>query len=123
VSPKPKHELAREHLERGLRAIEESDVVVAITFLHLAAEAAVVTLAEQQGIPTQRSHVKKAAAAHELHERQLVADDLQPILMMLNQARKDAGYEGEDPELDERELADVARQIKAVVDRAEELAR
>jgi hypothetical protein len=123
VSPKPKHELAREHLERGLRAIDAGDVVVAITFLHLAAEAAVVTLAEQEGIATQRSHVKKAAAAHELHERRLVADDLGPVLRMLNQARKDAGYEGEDPDLDEHELADVARRIGAVVDRAEELAR
>lgn len=122
MSPKPKHELAREHLARALNAIDAGDVVVAITFLHLAAEAAVVTLAEQQGIPTQKSHVKKAAAAHELRERGLVADDLRPILMMLNQARKDAGYEGEDPELDERQLHDIAGQIEAVVDRAEELA-
>lgn len=106
-----------------MRAIEDGDVVVAITFLHLAAEAAVVTLAEQQGIPTQRSHVKKAAAAHELHERRLVVDDLRPTLLMLNQARKDAGYEGEDPELDERQLADIARQVETVVERAAESAR
>jgi hypothetical protein len=123
VPPKPKHELAREHLDRGLRAVDDGDIVVAITFLHLAAEAAVVTLAEQEGIPTQKSHVKKAAAAHELHERRLVADDLRPILIMLNQARKDAGYEGEDPELNEQQLADIARQIGAVVDRATELAQ
>lgn len=122
MSPKPKHELAREHLDRALTAIDAGDVVVAITFLHLAAEAAVVTLAEREGIPTQRSHVKKAAAAHELHERELVDEDLRPILMMLNQARKDAGYEGEDPELDEQQLAEVARQIQAFVDRAGELA-
>ncbi|HMJ04483.1 MAG TPA: HEPN domain-containing protein [Conexibacter sp.] len=123
MSPKPKHELAREHLERASTAIAAGDVVVAITFLHLAAEAAVVTLAEREGIPTQKSHAKKATAAHELHERNVVADDLRPILMMLNQARKDAGYEGEDPELDERQLVDIADRIDAVVSRAEELAR
>lgn len=59
MSPKPKHELAREHLDRALNAIDTGDVVVAITFLHLAAEAAIVTLAEREGIPTQKSHVKK----------------------------------------------------------------
>ncbi len=109
--------------DRALAAIDAGDVVVAITFLHLAAEAAVVTLAEREGIPTQKSHVKKAAAAHELHERHLVADDLRPVLMMLNQARKDAGYEGEDPELDAQQLGEVAGRIAAVVSRAEELAR
>ncbi len=67
--------------------------------------------------------MKKAAAAHELHERRLVTDDLRPILILLNQARKDAGYEGEDPELDEQQLADIARQIEAVVERAMELSR
>lgn len=123
MSSKPKHELAREHLDRALHAIDAGDVVVAITFLHLAAEAAVVTLAEREGIPTEKSHVKKAAAAHELHERRMVADDLRPILMMLNQARKDAGYEGEDPELDEQQLRDLAERIGAVVSRAEEVAR
>jgi len=98
-------------------------VVVAITFLHLAAEAAIVTLAEREGIPTQKSHVKKAAAAHELHERQMVADDLRPTLTMLNQARKDAGYEGEDPDLGEQQLGDIAVRIEAVVRLAEERAR
>lgn len=123
MSPKPKHELAREHLDRALSAIDTGDVVVAITFLHLAAEAAIVTLAEREGIPTQKSHVKKAAAAHELHERQLVTDDLRPILMMLNQARKDAGYEGEDPDLDSRQLTEIGARIEAVVRLAEERAR
>lgn len=120
MSPKPKHELAREHLDRALNAINTGDVVVAITFLHLAAEAAIVTLAEREGIPTQKSHVKKAAAAHELHERQLVTDDLRPILTMLNQARKDAGYEGEDPDLDAPQLAEIAARIEGVVRLAEE---
>lgn len=123
MSPKPKHELAREHLDRASRAIADGDVVIAITFLHLAAEAAIVTLAEQEGIPTQKSHVKKAAAAHELHQRSLVSDDLRPTLMQLNQARKDAGYEGEDPELDKHDLRDIEARIDAVVRRAEELAR
>ena len=123
MPPKPKHELARAHLDRASDAIDRGDVVVAITFLHLAAEAAVVTLAQREGIPTQKSHVKKATAAHQLHERNVVTDDLRPILMMLNQARKDAGYEGEDPDLDEQELRDIADRVDGVVQRAEELAR
>ena len=73
--------------------------MVGVTFLHLAAEAAVVALAELNEIPTERQHWRKGEAATELHTRGILSTDLGPMLELLNQARKDAGYEGEDPDL------------------------
>lgn len=42
---------------------------------------------------------------------------------MLNQARKDAGYEGEDPDLDRRQLTEIVARIEVVVRLAEERPR
>jgi hypothetical protein len=50
------------------------------------------------GIATERQHWRKAEAATELYTSGILATDLSPILALLNQARKDAGYEGEDPD-------------------------
>lgn len=72
--------------------------MVGVTFLHLAAEAAVVALSDRNGIATERQHWRKAEAATELHSRGVLSSDLSPMLDLLNQARKDAGYEGEDPD-------------------------
>ncbi len=98
MSPQSKADLAREHLTRASGAFELGDPVVGVTFLHLAAEAAVVALAELNGIPTERQHWRKGEAATELHARGILSTDLGPMLEWLNQARKDAGYEGEDPD-------------------------
>jgi len=97
MSPQSKAGLAREHFTRASGAFEAGDPVVGVTFLHLAAEAAVVALSELNGIVTERQHWRKGEAATELHTRGILSADLAPILELLNQARKDAGYEGEDP--------------------------
>jgi len=99
MSPQAKSDLARQHFTRARGAFEAGDLVVGVTFLHLSAEAAIVALAEQHGIPTERQHWRKAEAATELNVRGVLSTDLSPILGMLNQTRKDAGYEGEDPNL------------------------
>ena len=83
VSARPKHELAKAHLESAKRALQEDDLVVAITFLHLAAEAAVVGLAEQHGIDTKRRHDLKADAATSLFEADHLPADLGPDLRAL----------------------------------------
>ncbi len=57
-----------------------------------------MALSELNGIATERQHWRKAEAATELHTRGILSTDLSPILELLNQARKDAGYEGEDPD-------------------------
>jgi len=98
MSPESKVDLAREHFTRASTAFEAGDPVVGVTFLHLAAEAAVVALSDRNGIATERQHWRKAEAATELHKRGVLSADLSPILELLNQARKDAGYEGADPD-------------------------
>ena len=120
MSPQSKSELAREHLRRASGAFEAGDSVVGVTFLHLAAEAAIVALAELHGIDTERQHWRKAEAATELHTRGILTMDLSQILELLNQARKDAGYEGEDPDLGDWTSEDLLSTIDDAVHIAEE---
>ena len=84
-------------------------------FLHLAAEAAVVALAESEGIDTRRRHDMKADAAGELFRRGIVSEDLSEVLRSLNQVRKDATYEGEDPDLSVEDLEALAERIETIV--------
>jgi hypothetical protein len=88
-------------------------------FLHLAAEAAVVALSELQGIATERQHWRKGQAATELHTRGILSTDLGPILELLNQARKDAGYEGEDPNFGDWTPEDLLNIVENAVQTAE----
>lgn len=90
--------------------------MVGVTFLHLAAEAAIVALSELHGITTERQHWRKAEAASELRARGIVSVDLNPILALLNQARKDAGYEGEAPDLGDWTTKDLVDTVEVVVD-------
>lgn len=120
MSPQSKAVLAREHLTRASRAFETGDPVVGVTFLHLAAEAAIVGLSELQGIATERQHWRKAQAATELHTRGILPTDLSPILELLNQARKDVSYEGDDPDFGDWTSEDLLSTVEAVVSKAEE---
>lgn len=120
MSPQSKSSLAREHFTRASAAFKAGDPVVGVTFLHLAAEAAIVALAELHGIDTERQHWRKAEAATELHTRGILSTDLSPILELLNQARKDAGYEGEDPDLGDWTSEDLLSTVEDVVHTAEE---
>ena len=53
----------------------------------------------------------------------LVPEDLSEALRSLNQVRKDATYEGEDPNLDAEDLEVLSEQIEAIVVAAEERAQ
>lgn len=99
MSPKDKRQLAQEHLDDAEAAASEDRLKDAVNALFYAAEAAVVALAERNGIDTRRQHQLKADAASEMHQEGVLSRDYGPLLRTLNQARKDIWYEGDDPEL------------------------
>jgi ribonuclease HI len=114
--------LARKHLTRAQRAITDGDLVVGVTFLHLAAEAAIVHLADLRDIATERQHWRKTEAATDLYAQGVLPDNLAPVLELLNQVRKDAGYEGEEPDLGQREPGELLALVEQAVDVAEKAA-
>lgn len=118
MSPKAKHELAREHLETARQDIAGGDEKEAINALFYAAEAAVVAIADAHGVDTKRSHRLKADAASELHARNVLAHDFGPLIRQLNQARKDVWYEGEEPELDQS-VEEILNDVETLVAEAE----
>ena len=115
MSPKPKRELAREHLETAREDLDRQHEKDAVNALFYAAEAAVVALADAHGIDTRRKHYLKADAATELHRRGLLRGDFGPLLRQLNQARKDVWYEGVEPDFD-RALEDMLADVEALVE-------
>jgi hypothetical protein len=123
VSPKPKAQLAREHLDRAQSAIDDSDATEAVTWLLASLEAAIVALAETEGLGTPTHHWKKAQAATELHQKGSIGQDYAEMLDMLNDARKVAVYEGEDPQLGEASLKDLLAEVESAVTAAERTSR
>lgn len=119
MSPKDKPQLAREHLERALPAVVADDYTEAVTWLFAALEAAIAALADQHGVTIEPKHWKKADAAEELYAHQAVPVDFAPVLRTLNEARKKAVYEGEEPDLGDQSLEDLATDIELAVDLAE----
>ncbi|HYI99223.1 MAG TPA: HEPN domain-containing protein [Thermoleophilaceae bacterium] len=121
MSPKPKKDLAREHIQTALEDYERGSENDAVNALFYAAEAAVVALADYHGINTQQRHNLKADAATELFLRKLIDQDFGPLLRELNQARKDIWYEGDEPDFEDG-LEDVIAQVEELVSAAEEQA-
>jgi hypothetical protein len=118
MSPKAKAELAREHLERALRSLDV-DPIEAVHWLFVALEAAVDSLAVKHGVETGPSHAKRLRAAAALADaRVLQADDVD-VLELLNEVRKETEYEGEDLDLEDRNLETVAAQVEKIVELAE----
>lgn len=119
VSPRAKHELAREHYNRGLRGVDSGDTAEAVAWLFLSLEAAVVSLAVKHELDTKQPHRRKAEVAKELHDRGVMPDDVSKTLRVLNEARKVATYDGDEPDLEGRSLEDIAADVDAVVGLAE----
>jgi len=119
MSPKAKVILAREHLERALPAVMAAEYTEAVTWLFASLEAAVAALAEQNGVKIEPKHWRKAEVAEDLFKSGAVGTDLAPLLRTLNGARKEAIYEGEEPDLDGQSLEDVATDVEAAVQLAE----
>jgi hypothetical protein len=120
MSPKAKHELASEHLNRGLAGVSAGDLTEAVTWLFLALEAAIVAVAEAHGVDTKKNHWMKADAAAELHRRGVLAHDYSATLRLLNEARKLVTYEGGEPDLEGQSLEDIAADVEVAVERAEQ---
>jgi hypothetical protein len=120
VPSKPKAQLAREHLDQALLGVEAEDATEAVTWLFVALEAAITALALDAGQVVEPKHWKKAELAHELFVDGRVAHDFAPTLRTLNEARKEAVYDGEDPHLGGSSLEDLAADVEAAVQLAEE---
>jgi HEPN domain-containing protein len=120
VSPKTKAQLAREHLDRALPAVEAGDYTEAVTWLFASLEAAVTAIAARQGVAIPPKHWRKAEIAEQLFKEGHVGHDFGPVLRVLNDSRKEAVYEGEEPDLDGQSLEDVAADVEIAVELAEE---
>jgi hypothetical protein len=119
MSPKAKSRLAREHLERALPAVMSEDYTEAVTWLFAALEAAIAALAGQHGLSIEPKHWRKVEAAEQLYAEHAVPIDFAPTLRTLNNARKRAVYEGEEPDLGDQSLEDLAADVESAVDLAE----
>ena len=119
MSPKAKEVLAREHLDRGLRGIAAGDATEAVSWLFLSLEAAIVAVADVHGIDTKKQHPAKADAAAELHRTGVLRHDFSATLRILNEARKVATYEGDEPQFEGRTLEDIAIDVETAVELAE----
>jgi hypothetical protein len=118
VSPKTKLQLAREHPDRALPAVESNDYTEAVTWLFVSLEAAIVALAEQHGVPIEPNHWRKVKAAEQLYARGAITTNFAPALRTLNEARKEAVYDGEDPDFGDQSLEDLASEVESAVDLA-----
>jgi uncharacterized protein YutE (UPF0331/DUF86 family) len=120
VSPKAKATLAREHLERALPAVTAGDFTEAVTWLFASLEAAIVSVADTEGIDTKKQHWKKAEVAQQLHEAGILPYDFSDTLDLLNDARKTVIYDGDEPDLGESSLEDIAGDVETAVELAEQ---
>jgi hypothetical protein len=120
MSPKAKAQLAREHLDRALPAVEAGDYTEAVTWLFVALEAAIAAIADQHGVSTPPKHWRKVEIAEQLYGEGHISFDFGPVLRTLNDARKEAIYEGEEPDLGGQSLEDVAADVETAVGIAEE---
>ncbi|HEY8304520.1 MAG TPA: hypothetical protein VIG42_08030 [Solirubrobacteraceae bacterium] len=119
MSPKAKAQLAREHLDRALPAVEAEDYTEAVTWLFVSLEAAIAAIADQHGVSIPPKHWRKVEIAEELFNKGHIYFDFGPVLRTLNNARKEAVYEGEEPDLDDQSLEDLAADVETAVELAE----
>lgn len=122
MAPRSKAVLAREHRERALPAVAAQDHTEAVAWLFVSLEAAIVAVAEVQGLDTKKADWKKAEVAAELHATGVLPTDYADALKLLNEARKAVFYEGEDPDLWGQSLEDIASTVESAVKQAEKVA-
>lgn len=119
MTPKPKVEVARQHLTKAREEADDGDLRDAVQWAFASLEAAIDALAEPQGIAIDEKHWKRTAAASELHERGVLPKDLSDLHRELNHFRKSVFYEGDDLDADEIEIEDTLAAIDTAVRIAE----
>ncbi len=100
-------------------AVVAGDYTEAVTWLFASLEAVVAALADQHGVSIEPKHWKKVEVAEQLFAQGAVSTNLAPALRALNNARKKAIYEGEEPDLGDQSLDGLAAEIEAAVELAE----
>lgn len=120
MSPKAKHVLARDHLDLAREEIEEDHLGVAATLLLHAAEAAIDSLADKNGIQTNPTHWRRGEIVGELNERGIGSSDDGDLIRLLNVDRKAYAYDGDDPDFSGDNVEDIAERVEALVVAAEE---
>jgi len=99
--------------------VTADDTAEAVAWLFLSLEAAIVSVADKHGLDTKKQHWRKAEVAKELHDRGVLPHDFSDRLRLLNEARKVATYEGDEPYLGELSLEDIAVDVETAVELAE----
>ncbi len=120
MSPKAKHVLARDHLDLAREEIDEDHLGVAATLLLHAAEAAIDSLAEKNGIETSPTHWRRGEIVAELNELGIGASDDADLIRVLNEERKAYAYDGDEPEFSGDTVEHMAARVEALVVAAEE---
>lgn len=119
MAPKPKVEVAREHLTKAQDEALRGDVRDAVQWSFASLEAAIDALAEKHGIAIEEKHWKRSKAAAELHQKGVLPEDLSTLHELLNEERKGIFYEGEDPDLGDSTIEDVLIDLETAVEIAE----
>lgn len=119
MAPKPKVEVAREHLSKAQEEAGAGDLRDAVQWSFASLEAAIDALAAKHGIRIDEQHWRRRDAAHELMLKGVLPRDLSDLHQLLNEERKAMFYEGEDPELGEVSIEDVLSEVETAVTIAE----
>ncbi len=91
--------------------------------MFLSLEAAIVFVADKRGLDTKKQHWKKAEVAAELHASGVLPHDFSATLRLLNEARKVATYDGDEPDLEGQSLEEIATDVESAVELGEMEAR
>ncbi len=114
---------ARRHVARARRQLgkvqiaawEPQDHEQAVTWAFYAYENCVAALAERYGRRWTKNHREKAELARKLYDDGLVSRDIGDELEELNSLRKDVAYDDPGPYLLERDLEDLAIELKKFI--------
>lgn len=119
MSPRPKVQVAREHLRKALDEAAGGDARDALQWGFASLEAAIDALATTRGLSIDESHWKRTEAAGRLHAGRVLPKDLSDLHRSLNDARKAVFYDGDDIDLGEVSIEDVLSDIEDTVAAAE----
>ena len=117
-------EEARQHLDRARRHLERvqvfswdpEDAEQAVTWAFYAYENCIAALAERHSQKWTKHHREKAELARKLHEEGLISRDIGDELEELNALRKDVAYGEPGPDIQERDLEDLAIELEQFID-------